>query len=48
MVANHMATNTAFFKSDEVSNAMGCSSIYGGSAPATPYCKNYRSGFGPS
>ena len=19
-----------------------------GSAPATPYCKNYRSGFGPS
>ena len=21
---------------------------YGGSAPATPYCKNYRSGFGPA
>ena len=26
-----------------VANATGCSSIYGGSAPATPYCKNYRS-----
>ena len=24
------------------------SSIYGGSAPATPYCRNYRSGFGPA
>ena len=31
-----------------VANATGCSSIYGGSAPATPYCKNYRSGFGPA
>ena len=29
-----------------VANATGCSSIYGGSAPATPYCKNYRSGKG--
>ena len=29
-------------------NATGCSSIYGGSAPTTPYCKNYRSGFGPA
>ena len=31
-----------------VANATGCSSIYGGSAPATPYCKNYRSGNGPA
>ena len=31
-----------------VANATGCSSIYGGSAPATPYCRNYRSGFGPA
>ena len=29
-----------------VANATGCSSIYGGSAPATPYCKNSRSGKG--
>ncbi|MEI6141608.1 MAG: pyruvate:ferredoxin (flavodoxin) oxidoreductase [Mariniphaga sp.] len=29
-----------------VSNATGCSSIYGGSAPATPYCKNSESGHG--
>ena len=29
-----------------VANATGCSSIYGGSAPATPYCKNYKSGKG--
>jgi len=31
-----------------IANATGCSSIYGGSAPATPYCKNYQSGFGPA
>lgn len=31
-----------------VANATGCSSIYGGSAPATPYCANKRSGFGPA
>ena len=31
-----------------IANATGCSSIYGGSAPATPYCRNYRSGYGPS
>lgn len=30
-----------------VSNATGCSSIYGGSAPATPYCKN-SAGEGPA
>jgi pyruvate-ferredoxin/flavodoxin oxidoreductase len=30
-----------------VANATGCSSIYGGSAPATPYCKNSK-GEGPS
>jgi pyruvate-ferredoxin/flavodoxin oxidoreductase len=29
-----------------VANATGCSSIYGGSAPSTPYCKNNRSGKG--
>ena len=31
-----------------IANATGCSSIYGGSAPATPYCKNCKSGFGPA
>jgi len=31
-----------------VANATGCSSIYGGSAPATPYCKHKKSGFGPA
>jgi pyruvate-ferredoxin/flavodoxin oxidoreductase len=30
-----------------VANATGCSSIYGGSAPATPYCKN-SCGQGPA
>ena len=30
-----------------VANATGCSSIYGGSAPATPYCKNAE-GKGPA
>ena len=29
-----------------VSNATGCSSIYGGSAPSTPYCQNKESGKG--
>ena len=48
IVSSRKATNTALFKSNEVSNATGCSSIYGGSAPASPYCKNYRSGFGPA
>jgi pyruvate-ferredoxin/flavodoxin oxidoreductase len=31
-----------------VANATGCSSIYGGSAPSTPYCKNDESGYGPA
>ncbi len=31
-----------------VANATGCSSIYGGSAPATSYCKNNESGKGPA
>jgi pyruvate-ferredoxin/flavodoxin oxidoreductase len=31
-----------------VANATGCSSIYGGSAPSTPYCKNKESGHGPA
>ena len=31
-----------------VANATGCSSIYGGSAPSTPYCKHKESGFGPA
>ncbi|MFA8298720.1 MAG: pyruvate:ferredoxin (flavodoxin) oxidoreductase [Hyphomicrobiales bacterium] len=30
-----------------VANATGCSSIYGGSAPSTPYCKNEK-GQGPA
>jgi pyruvate-ferredoxin/flavodoxin oxidoreductase len=30
-----------------IANATGCSSIYGGSAPATPYCKNAE-GKGPA
>lgn len=31
-----------------ISNATGCSSIYGGAAPSTPYCENKKSGHGPS
>ena len=31
-----------------IANATGCSSIYGGSAPATPYCKHNQSGHGPA
>jgi pyruvate-ferredoxin/flavodoxin oxidoreductase len=31
-----------------IANATGCTSIYGGSAPSTPYCKHYQSGFGPA
>ena len=31
-----------------IANATGCSSIYGGSAPATPYCKHKDSGQGPA
>ncbi|MBN2777501.1 MAG: pyruvate:ferredoxin (flavodoxin) oxidoreductase [Bacteroidales bacterium] len=31
-----------------IANATGCSSIYGGSAPATPYCQSYKSGKGPA
>jgi pyruvate-ferredoxin/flavodoxin oxidoreductase len=31
-----------------VANATGCSSIYGGSAPATPYCEHKESGHGPA
>jgi len=31
-----------------VANATGCSSIYGGSAPATSYCSNNESGKGPA
>jgi len=31
-----------------IANATGCSSIYGGSAPATPYCKHEESGKGPA
>ncbi|MBS0011701.1 MAG: pyruvate:ferredoxin (flavodoxin) oxidoreductase, partial [Bacteroidales bacterium] len=31
-----------------VANATGCSSIWGGSAPSTPYCTNHRSGRGPA
>ena len=31
-----------------IANATGCSSIYGASAPSTPYCKSYKTGRGPS
>lgn len=31
-----------------VANATGCSSIYGASAPSTPYCTNYKTGRGPA
>jgi pyruvate-ferredoxin/flavodoxin oxidoreductase len=31
-----------------IANATGCSSIFGGSAPSTPYCKNTDSGHGPA
>ena len=31
-----------------IANATGCSSIYGGSAPSTPYCANSQSGHGPA
>ncbi len=31
-----------------IANATGCSSIYGGSAPSTPYTLNKKSGFGPA
>ena len=30
-----------------IGNATGCSSIWGGSAPAVPYCVN-KDGFGPT
>jgi pyruvate-ferredoxin/flavodoxin oxidoreductase len=31
-----------------IANATGCSSIYGGTAPSTPYCKHQQSGKGPA
>ncbi|MCK4637949.1 MAG: pyruvate:ferredoxin (flavodoxin) oxidoreductase, partial [Bacteroidales bacterium] len=31
-----------------ISNATGCSSIWGGSAPAIPYCPNKKDGHGPA
>ncbi len=31
-----------------IANATGCSSIYGGSAPATPYCASKKTGKGPA
>ncbi len=31
-----------------IANATGCSSIYGGSAPSTPYCPSKKNGFGPA
>ncbi|MBO4318479.1 MAG: pyruvate:ferredoxin (flavodoxin) oxidoreductase [Mailhella sp.] len=31
-----------------IANATGCSSIWGGSSPSTPYCVNKNSGFGPA
>lgn len=31
-----------------ISNATGCSSIYGGAAPSTPYCPSQKNGHGPA
>ncbi len=31
-----------------IANATGCSSIYGGSAPSTPYCQSKKTGRGPA
>ena len=31
-----------------IANATGCSSIYGGSAPSTPYCPHNETGRGPA
>jgi pyruvate-ferredoxin/flavodoxin oxidoreductase len=31
-----------------IANATGCSSIYGGSAPSTPYCPSKKTGRGPA
>jgi pyruvate-ferredoxin/flavodoxin oxidoreductase len=31
-----------------IANATGCSSIYGGSAPSTPYCASKKNGKGPA
>jgi pyruvate-ferredoxin/flavodoxin oxidoreductase len=31
-----------------IANATGCSSIYGGSAPSTPYCTSKKNGYGPA
>ncbi|MCL2414625.1 MAG: pyruvate:ferredoxin (flavodoxin) oxidoreductase [Bacteroidales bacterium] len=31
-----------------IGNATGCSSIYGGSNPSTPYCTNHKTGHGPA
>ncbi len=41
------AVTQLFGDSMIVANATGCSSIYSGSAPSTPYCVNKR-GFGPA
>ena len=31
-----------------IANATGCSSIWGGSAPSTPYCASKKKGYGPA
>ena len=41
------AVSQLFGESMIIANATGCSSIYSGSAPSTPYCVNKR-GFGPA
>ncbi len=41
------AVTQLFGESMIIANATGCSSIYSGSAPSTPYCVNKR-GFGPA
>ncbi len=45
----YIKTATQLFGEDMlIANATGCSSIYGGSNPATPYTKNQISGHGPA
>jgi len=45
----YIKTATQLFGEDMlIANATGCSSIYGGSTPATPYTKHQESGHGPA
>ncbi len=42
------AISQLFGENMMVANATGCTSIYSGSAPSTPYCTNQESGKGPA